>query len=304
MTGVLRSQNGWSSGDRSVIARYSLPGGTVALRKGDVSVVLLWCANRWHERVEPLIWPGVWGYAERLVRGSSTVISNHASGTALDLDAPQHPLGVPAVKTFSTLEIRAVHSILDFCEDVVRWGGDYSGRPDSMHLEINANAAAVKRIADKIRAANQRTPAPVPAGAVPSPAQIHAPLSRREDPMLIKSQPDKSKPIYVTGLLSGPMFVGLGPTETPSDEQARDAGIPVLWVEYGTWQEFDRRSHNLCDNPRPVMTQSPVVRAQPAPTYPTMTSGPATQNTTLIGPPASAMRAPSESSPNSPSPSA
>lgn len=70
--------------------------------------------------------------------------------------------------------------------------------------------------------------------------------------MLIRSQPDKSKPDVVTGLLSGFNFVGLGRTETPSDEQAAKMGLPVLWVEYGTWQEYDRRSHvMLGDIPAP-----------------------------------------------------
>jgi hypothetical protein len=310
---ALRSANGWSANDRSVIASYSLPGGRVALRKGDVSVVLLWCASRWHERMEPLVWPGVWGYAERLIRGSSTTISNHASGTAIDINAPQHPLGVPAVKTFSTLEIRAIHAILDYCEGVVRWGGDYDGRPDSMHLEINSDAAGVRRIADKIRAAAKPRVTLTPDTGMrlyPATGETFYPLARplpvpalsREDPMLIKSQPDKSKPVYVSALLSGPMFVGLGPTETPTDEQARQAGIPVLWVEYGTWQELDRRSHALCDNPRPVVTQSPVVRAMSAPgTF---------NNIVANGPSGSATRPPSESSttvassPNPPGPSA
>lgn len=146
------SQNGYSANDRSVIASYDLPGGRVALRKGDVSVVLLWCATEWHRTVEPLVWPGIWGYAERTIRGSSTTLSNHASGTAIDCNAPQHPLGTAITANFSPAEIHAVRRLVAFCEGVVRWGGDYSGRKDGMHLEINANAAAVKRIADKIRA--------------------------------------------------------------------------------------------------------------------------------------------------------
>lgn len=158
----LRSQNGWSANDPSVIARYSLPGGQVALRKGDVSVVLLWCANRWHETVEPLAWPGVWGYAERLVRGSTSTLSNHASGTAIDVNAPAHPLGLPTHLTFTPSQILAVRAILRHCEDVVRWGGDYRSRPDSMHLEINDGAAAVARVADKIRAAATWRPSPRP----------------------------------------------------------------------------------------------------------------------------------------------
>src|SRR5690606_20977926 len=66
-----RSQNGWTANDRSVIATYELPGGKVALRKGDVATILLWVANQFHERVEPLVWPGVWGYAERPIRGGT-----------------------------------------------------------------------------------------------------------------------------------------------------------------------------------------------------------------------------------------
>lgn len=284
---MLRSANGWTSHDRDVIARYSLPGGEVALRKGDVSVVLLWCANRWHETVEPLRWPGVWGYAERKVRGSSKTISDHASGTAIDLNAPQHPLGVPVAQTFTPKQIKAIRAILEYCEGVVGWGGDYRSRPDGMHLFIQDGAKAVKRIADKIRAQVDRASRPAPRHAliVPDPAIIPQ-LPHREDTMLIKSQPNKTKPEYVAALLSGFNFIGLGPTETPTDEQAKQAGIPVLWVEYGTYQELDRRSHAVCDNPRPVVTQSPVVRTPP----------PANGTT---GAPTKVM----SSSPNSPSPS-
>ena len=89
--------------------------------------------------------------------------------------------------------------------------------------------------------------------------------------MLIKTQPDKSKPVVLTALLSGPMFVGLGPTETPSDEQARQMGLPVLWVEYGTWQDMDARSHALCDRPmQVVMAPQPTVNVN----RPTATSSP------------------------------
>jgi len=151
------SQNGWSANDRSVIASYSLPGGSIALRKGDVSVVLLWCFNQWHRNVEPLVWPGIWGYAERLVRGGEDV-SNHASGTAGDANAPKHPLGTSPRANFTDAQIAEVHKIVAFCEGVVRWGGDYTGRKDGMHIEINAGATAVKRIADKIRALNGTQP--------------------------------------------------------------------------------------------------------------------------------------------------
>lgn len=155
------SQNGWTC-DPAQIARYSLPGGEVALRKGDVSVVLLWCANRWHETVEPLRWPGVWGYAQRLISGSSSAISNHASGTAIDINAPEHPMGTDPRANFTPAHIAAVHAICAYCEGAVRWGGDYTGRKDGMHLEINAGAQAVARIANKIRGQVDPVPTPTP----------------------------------------------------------------------------------------------------------------------------------------------
>lgn len=159
------SENGWSANDRSCIASYSLPGGKVALRKGDVSVVLLWCAQRWHETVEPLVWPGIWGYAERNIRGNATTLSNHASGSAVDLNAPRHPLGRRG--TFSPAQVVAIRLILNHCEGVVRWGGDYTSRPDEMHLEINAGSAAVRRVADKIRGGSSATPSPRPRRSAP-----------------------------------------------------------------------------------------------------------------------------------------
>lgn len=157
------SQNGYTANDRSVIASYSLPGGRVSLRAGDVSVVLLWVANQFHQRVEPLTWPGNWGYAERLIRGSSTTLSNHASGTALDLNAPRHPLGVRG--TFSAGQVREIQQIVAFCEGAIRWGGSYSGRVDEMHFEGNAGAAEMRRIADKIRGGASSPPISTASGS-------------------------------------------------------------------------------------------------------------------------------------------
>ena len=149
------SQNGYRANDRSLIASYSIPGGKVSLRKGDVATVLVYFANRFHSEVEPLKWPGNWGYAERKIRGGSS-LSNHASGTAIDLNAPAHYLG--ARGTFSAKQVRAIRRILNDCGGVVRWGGDYRGRKDEMHFEINAGTAAVARVAKAIRAGKKPGP--------------------------------------------------------------------------------------------------------------------------------------------------
>lgn len=148
------SQNGYSANDRSVIASYTVPGTTlrIALRKGDVSVVLLEFLRRYHLEVESLynLPADLWGYAERTIRGSSTTLSNHASGTAVDARATAHPLGKRG--TFPPAKLAALRRLLADFGPVLRWGGDYVNRADEMHVEINAGAAAVKRLADAIRA--------------------------------------------------------------------------------------------------------------------------------------------------------
>ena len=157
------SQNGWKANDRSLIASYKVPGGKLAVRKGDVATILVYVAKRFHSEVENLVWPGNWGYAERPIRGG-TSLSNHASGTAIDLNAPRHYLG--ARGTFTKRQVRAIRKILNDCGGVIRWGGDYRGRKDEMHFEINAGSARVREVARAIRAGKKPGPS---GGATASP---------------------------------------------------------------------------------------------------------------------------------------
>jgi D-alanyl-D-alanine carboxypeptidase-like protein len=85
-----------------------------------------------------------WGYAHRKVRDSADT-SNHASATAVDINATRHPLGKRG--TFTPQQVAEIHKILAEHGNVVRWGGDYNGRVDEMHFEINADQAAVARAA-------------------------------------------------------------------------------------------------------------------------------------------------------------
>jgi hypothetical protein len=147
------SQNGWpASGDRAAIgvtnaftvAGVTFPGGVKA---GDVAAVLGYVAGEFHRRVEQLVDGWCWGYAYRDVRGT-TGLSNHASGTAIDVNAPNHPLGVRG--TFTPTQAAEIRRIVAEVGGVVRWGGDYAGRVDEMHFEINANAAAVQAAAARM----------------------------------------------------------------------------------------------------------------------------------------------------------
>ena len=130
----------------------TFPWVTGKVRKGDVYTVLNYVAEQFNKRVEKIVKAKSWGWAYRDIRGASK-LSNHASGTAVDFNAPDHWLG--AVGTFTKTQEAEIRKILQEVEGVVRWGGDYSGRKDEMHFEINlqpkGSAANVKRVADRIR---------------------------------------------------------------------------------------------------------------------------------------------------------
>ena len=73
-------------------------------------------------------------FVPRFVRGSSTNLSNHAFGTAFDINAAWNGLGcLPALvgKTGSVRELVPYANKLGFY-----WGGHYNSRKDGMHFEI------------------------------------------------------------------------------------------------------------------------------------------------------------------------
>lgn len=149
------SANGWlvldgsTDGQPPRLRNWELPGVERRLkaRDGSAGFLLVHLALWFDEEVEPLD-VGIyddWGWAKRNIRGSTTFISNHASGTAIDLNATQHPMGVATSKTFSKDEIFAIHNRLKFYDGCIRWGGDYKNRPDSMHFELDKGMAAVEK---------------------------------------------------------------------------------------------------------------------------------------------------------------
>lgn len=175
MPAPLLSQNGYAANNRGFIRSVVIPGTDVkvAVRKGAAGDLLLYVASRWHREVEPLRAPdGVldcWGYAERMVRGSSTSVSNHASGTALDFRARIHPLGKRG--TYKPGQVAAIRRILADCRGAIRWGGDYVSRADEMHVEVVASEAACARVLAQLTSIDhpaRPTPTPTPRPALPA----------------------------------------------------------------------------------------------------------------------------------------
>lgn len=149
---VPTSQNGYPANNRDLTMQWTIPGTVrkINLSKGDPGFLLCHFAAWFDKNIEDIEEGQLddWGYAERPIRGG-TELSNHASGTAIDINAVKHPLG--AVNTFTQAQRDKIRAKLKDYEGVIRWGGDYTGRKDEMHFEVNASLAKVESVAAKIR---------------------------------------------------------------------------------------------------------------------------------------------------------
>lgn len=146
------SSNGWPASKYPAdidIHLFPVVGTKIKLRcQKEAGRVLSAFAAEFHTKVEPLDEGQLddWGYAYRNVRGSNDKLSNHSSGTAIDLNAAAHPLG--KANTFKPEQQTVIRSL---CKKyALRWGGDYKTRKDDMHFEINTSLEAVKALADKL----------------------------------------------------------------------------------------------------------------------------------------------------------
>jgi hypothetical protein len=131
------SYNGWPvleadqvAGDFQV-AGVPFPGGVCP---GEVAAVFTYFLGNFHHRVEPLVSGWCWGYERRRNSNQREQWSCHASGTAVDVNAPDHPSG--AGGTFSDGQRQEIHRILDELGGALAWLEGY----DEMHFEIRADA--------------------------------------------------------------------------------------------------------------------------------------------------------------------
>jgi hypothetical protein len=136
------SYNGWpASPDKAEIGVVSsdvFPGGAKA---GDVTVVLRYVARQLDARVEPCIDGWNWGYTYKANVNNPSQLSCHASGTAIDWNAPDHPNGSSG--TFTSAQRGTIYQILDEVQGSVSWLEGY----DEMHFEICVNAADLAQVA-------------------------------------------------------------------------------------------------------------------------------------------------------------
>ena len=153
---MLTSYNGWpASKDPAEIGiqSYAVPGTKIKLRCAEaVAPLLIGFASEFHALIEPINEGGLddWSYAFRMVRGTTDRLSCHASGTAIDLNATQHPLG--AIGTFPADKVPMIRALAK--KYGLAWGGDYRNRKDEMHFEINVNAEKAAKLITKIGVQN------------------------------------------------------------------------------------------------------------------------------------------------------
>lgn len=153
------SYNGWpASASPAAIGIVPLVVGghsfAPGCKSGPVHTVLAYVAHRLMTEVEPA-GEGCWGYAYRRNRNAAN-LSCHASGTAIDFNAPKHPNGRSG--TFTAKQVAAIERILRDV-GVVAWGGHFNGTKDEMHFEIHGTPAEVGAVAQRLTTAK---PAPKP----------------------------------------------------------------------------------------------------------------------------------------------
>ena len=142
----LISHNGWpASKDAAEIHIISVPieGTKIKVRcaKAVAPLIAGFC-KEFHELIEPIDEGALddWGYAFRMIRGSADKLSNHSSGTAIDLNATQHPLG--KIGTFPAEKVPMIKALSK--KYGLIWGGSENWkRRDEMHWEIGLSEAKV-----------------------------------------------------------------------------------------------------------------------------------------------------------------
>jgi hypothetical protein len=149
---TLTSYNGYpASKDPAEIGikSYSVDGTALRLRcASSVGPLLAAFAAEFNKLIEPIDGGTLddWGYAFRMVRGSTDRLSCHSSGTAIDLNATKHPLG--KVGTFPAEKVPMIRALAK--KYGLKWGGDYVNRKDEMHFEIEVSATKAKDLITKL----------------------------------------------------------------------------------------------------------------------------------------------------------
>lgn len=146
------SYNGWPASkevESIRIKSYPIKGTEIKLRCAYFAAPLLVAfAEQFNEFIEEIDGGALddWGYCYRDVRGVPGKLSNHASGSAIDLNASRHPLG--KIGTFPAEKVPMIQALAK--KYGLAWGGDYQNRKDEMHFEIRLNPLKTAKRIEKL----------------------------------------------------------------------------------------------------------------------------------------------------------
>lgn len=158
--GNTRSENGWRICNRDECVTVAGPHmDTAPLRKGAAEILLGDLVRRYHTQCAPVVSP-VWGWSAT----NDVANSNHLSGTAVDVNAPQWPWGY---RTMGAALVNKITALVNFYEGAIYWGRNWN-RPDEMHFQLNwpEGDARYARIIAKVQG-----------GATPPPSTPSTPAS-------------------------------------------------------------------------------------------------------------------------------
>jgi len=116
-----------------------------------VAPLLLEMGAWWHRTVEPLRAEWCRGYAHRLVHGAGR-LTNHASGTAVDLNAPLHPRGRSGTLGPHRLAVTRKAASLGLRS------GALHRDPDETHVELVAPAQRAAEFVAELAAREEAVP--------------------------------------------------------------------------------------------------------------------------------------------------
>ncbi len=142
---------GWQVDPTPPLTTWAWPGGagSATTRAGDATTVLQYLAHIYNLKVESIREPLLddWSYNKRQITGG-TSWSEHAAGTALDINATDHPYKTSAEQNFTQTQIRVIEGILSDLEGAVEWLRGW----DPMHFQLARDTGGrLARVAAKVR---------------------------------------------------------------------------------------------------------------------------------------------------------
>ncbi len=233
---MLTSYNGWTASKNPADFGGLTPlrvGGAEFLpgvRSGDVHALFTAFWTDFDREVEPLEKVGWhasddWGFAFRQNRNANN-LSTHASGTGTDGNAVRHPNGVPASKTFTQAQINKIRWLCKVkYRGLLRWGGDFTGTPDAMHVEVIGTPGQVREFVVTVL---QGRPSPG-AGNLPAPSAAPQPWLMLP---AVRSRPLSFQRWYNAEPFSPPLLPVIAPTSNNFGPQS-EAALRKVQARYG-----------------------------------------------------------------------